>query len=927
MKCLDQGTFRSRSWSAHTIAGLIKLFLRSLPTRLLSAVPRKRLLDPRVRAEPRRAAALLREEGGGGGGGGGGAGTAGQREAIPEPARSVLRWLVSLMAEVVLRRRRNGMTALDISVVLIPQMLAIIDMRIAEHGVDHAVDRGIESSELAVDWLRAAVVAEAASKRKKRKAAEEKKRKAAAEEASEGSEAAAKQQEAAEAAAAAATKAEAEQETLKVQQDGALLLDAPAAADDDDEEEEEEEEEERPRAAAPISVTIETTGPLGILMATRSDGNPGTEVERVGGAAAATGKVSPGLVLLSVNDADCAGLSYKATMAVLKAATRPITLCFQAPPAAGGGGAAAAAATAAAAAATAAAAAAAVAPAAAATVAVAAVAEGEDAAQDALAAPVLAMPTIEVEEEEAAKEQGGQPPPSSSPYMRHHGAEYGEQAAAAGAAAVVEEESAAEEPSAAAAQPYAPEDPWAAAAAAAGGVAPEEDEDEDESKTPALRLGAAAAAASGGGSSPHSPGSPSIGFAARRAAKLANGGQSPRSPLARPLGSPSSPPVPPLSGSSSPRSPRKKNQAARDRAASQDAGADEATAAAIAAAATAAPAPSSSPGGQRAAATSNWSGEKPRAESERPPTRGEGEGNRTQHTPTAAADAAGGGGGDGSPRGGGGGGGSPGGGGRSPRLKNKQLSGLDLDMVFSTPSVEGGIDAARTRAHALTLPLGIALKRCAGSSASMAGSGGAVVCAVSAHGAAAAQASGWVRPGGPLLEVDGVDVQALPFDTVVLLLATRWRQCCRAAADAQAERGVAAVGAEAEAAAAGSPTGVIQRAMQHCAMGHNTTVLRLRVGARTMKQLPQEAGAATADSYPVTFGDGPLGLGLVWEAEQPMVPPVVEKVRLINAFAVASWRRGVVAPAQPAAARSLLCLLRSIAAFYLVLVRCRCPAF
>jgi len=46
-----------------------------------------------------------------------------------------------------------------------------------------------------------------------------------------------------------------------------------------------------------------------------------------------------------------------------------------------------------------------------------------------------------------------------------------------------------------------------------------------------------------------------------------------------------------------------------------------------------------------------------------------------------------------------------------------------------------------------------------------------------------------------------------------------------------------------------------------------------------------------------------------------------------NAFAVASWRRGVVAPAQPAAARSLLCLLRSIAAFYLVLVRCRCPAF
>jgi hypothetical protein len=270
---------------------------------------------------------------------------------------------------------------------------------------------------------------------------------------------------------------------------------------------------------------------------------------------------------------------------------------------------------------------------------------------------------------------------------------------------------------------------------------------------------------------------------------------------------------------------------------------------------------------------------------------------------------------------GGGGGGSPRGGGRSPRLKHKQLSGLDLDLVFSTPSVEGGIDAARTSAHALTLPLGIALKRCAGSSATV-GSGGAVVCAVSAHGAAAAQASGWVRPGGPLLEVDGVDVQALPFDTVVLLLATRWRQCCRAAARAQAERGVAAVGAEAEAAAAGSPTGSMQRAM-----GCDTTVMRLRVGVRTMKQLPLEAGAATADSYPVTFGAGPLGLGLVWEAEQPMVPPVVEKVRCLpwrRGF-VASWRRGA---SQPAVARSLAALPAAVVCrLYPLLVRRRCPAF
>ena len=201
--------------------------------------------------------------------------------------------------------------------------------------------------------------------------------------------------------------------------------------------------------------------------------------------------------------------------------------------------------------------------------------------------------------------------------------------------------------------------------------------------------------------------------------------------------------------------------------------------------------------------------------------------------------------------------------------------GLDSDAAFSMPSVEGCVDAALSRGHnALALPLGLALKRTPShSSAKGARSGsygtcgGAIVFALSEHGAAAEQGADWLMPGRPLLEINGTEVMALPFEVVSLMVAESWRMCCRTAAMQQREHGVAKVNAEAQQAAKVPST---QRS--------RPTVLRLRMGMRPAKPLPQLEGAISADSFPVTFKAGPLGLGLCWEAKQAAVPPVVEKV-------------------------------------------------
>ena len=328
------------------------------------------------------------------------------------------------------------------------------------------------------------------------------------------------------------------------------------------------------------------------------------------------------------------------------------------------------------------------------------------------------------------------------------------------------------------------------------------------------------------------PGSPAQGFAARRAAKLANSGMSPRSGH-----QPASPPLPrrPSGESESPSSSRR-----------------------------------SSSSRNRAKITSNWAGEKPRTDLPSP-----------QRQQNLAATS-------GSPRGGGANGGANG----APprRLKKRELSGerglggahssgltaeLDLDALFSTPSEEGCIDAALSRGHgAQVLPLGLVLKRAfpirkgdlrggTGDSGS-----GAVVFALSEQGAAADQGQGWIAAGRPLLEINGADVSALPFDVVVLMVAERWRACCRAAAMEQEERGQ-------EVAAAAAMTAAHDPAEQR----GRPTVLRLRLGRRVAKRMPVDAGAVTADCFPVTFGPGSLGLGLCWEAKQAMVPPVVEQVR------------------------------------------------
>ena len=158
---LCAGTFSDRRWPVQVIAGLIKLWFRQLPTRLLKLIRKDVLSDGRVLTEPLRAEAAV--------------------DAMPDPFRSLLQWLLDLLAVIVQHEHGppghdgtaggttaadngngadasgTGISAGEAAKLIVPLLISLVDFRLLVHGSDHTVPDGLSASESVLDFFTALI--------------------------------------------------------------------------------------------------------------------------------------------------------------------------------------------------------------------------------------------------------------------------------------------------------------------------------------------------------------------------------------------------------------------------------------------------------------------------------------------------------------------------------------------------------------------------------------------------------------------------------------------------------------------------------------------------------------------------------------------------------------------------------------------------